>query len=224
MTPTEKLADEIAAEIIAGLRREQDKPFSGLALSPVEAVERMRDWLIAALRASTDRASTDPLLADMLGAFREISKQYENQNLNHVDFRVAAKRTADAMIERAKGMDQPTYTMPREDEIAAAIRSAYPGMDLHGFAGARAVLALSPKGSSEPTSTMAENQTLRELLADERANVRRLTDALKPFTDAVYNDNGDMTVTPCDRAAYTKAYFVMKPVQTSGIPRDENAT
>lgn len=38
-----------------------------------------------------------------------------------------------------------------------------------------------------------------------------LRDALKPFADAVYNDNGDCTVSiVTDRLAYTKAYFAHK--------------
>jgi hypothetical protein len=37
-----------------------------------------------------------------------------------------------------------------------------------------------------------------------------LKKALKPFSDAVYNDNGDMTITPAPIKDYAKAYFVMK--------------
>jgi hypothetical protein len=40
--------------------------------------------------------------------------------------------------------------------------------------------------------------------------IKRLSEALKPFADAVYNDNGDMTVTPCNTDAYVKAYFLMR--------------
>ena len=37
-----------------------------------------------------------------------------------------------------------------------------------------------------------------------------LKNALKPFAAAVYNDNGDMTITPCSKDDYAKAYFVMR--------------
>lgn len=45
---------------------------------------------------------------------------------------------------------------------------------------------------------------------DQERENERLREALKPFADAVYNDNGDMTITPCGHAAYAKAYFVMR--------------
>lgn len=40
--------------------------------------------------------------------------------------------------------------------------------------------------------------------------VVRLRAALQPFADAVFNDNGDMTISPCGLDAYRKAYFVMR--------------
>ena len=42
---------------------------------------------------------------------------------------------------------------------------------------------------------------------------KRLRAALTPFADAVYNDNGDMTVTPCKFDDYVKAYFVMRDLK-----------
>lgn len=58
----------------------------------------------------------------------------------------------------------------------------------------------------------------REAVCDSYANenqrfhdeIERLRAALKPFADAVYNDNGDMTITPCGIDEYAKAYFVMR--------------
>lgn len=44
-------------------------------------------------------------------------------------------------------------------------------------------------------------------LETENAELR---DALKPFAEAVYNDNGDMTITPCETEHYAKAYFVLR--------------
>lgn len=42
-------------------------------------------------------------------------------------------------------------------------------------------------------------------------DVEKLRKALKPFADAVFNDNGDMTISPiCDREAYIAAYFAMR--------------
>lgn len=38
---------------------------------------------------------------DMLAVLQWIADQYENQNLNHVDFRVEAKRRADEAIAKA---------------------------------------------------------------------------------------------------------------------------
>jgi hypothetical protein len=40
---------------------------------------------------------------DLLEALRNIAAAYENQNLIHVDFRVEAKRVADAAIAKATG-------------------------------------------------------------------------------------------------------------------------
>jgi hypothetical protein len=43
-----------------------------------------------------------------------------------------------------------------------------------------------------------------------RAEVERLRAALKPFADAVYNDNGDMTITHAEHGCYVNAYFAMR--------------
>jgi hypothetical protein len=47
-------------------------------------------------------------------------------------------------------------------------------------------------------------------LIQSRDEIERLLAALKPFADAVYNDNGDMTITPAGHDAYVKAYFVVR--------------
>ena len=53
-----------------------------------------------------------------------------------------------------------------------------------------------------------------EAVADDitklNTDIERLLAALKPFADAVYNDNGDMTVSPAGHDDYIKAYFVMR--------------
>lgn len=43
------------------------------------------------------------------------------------------------------------------------------------------------------------------------AESARLRKALKPFSDAVYNDNGDVTITPCSTAQYMSARAALKP-------------
>ena len=60
-------------------------------------------------------------------------------------------------------------------------------------------------GIEDSDTTPAE--AVREL----KAEIERLRAALKPFADAVYNDNGDMTITTCNIDAYAKAYFTMLP-------------
>lgn len=52
-----------------------------------------------------------------------------------------------------------------------------------------------------------------ELVERVRSENRRLRAALKPFAAAVFNDNGDMTVTPCAISDYAKAYFVMRDLE-----------
>jgi len=47
------------------------------------------------------------------------------------------------------------------------------------------------------------------------AENEKLSAALKPFADAVYNDNGDMTITPCDRQFYVKAYFTRRTLKAA---------
>lgn len=42
--------ERLSKAIIEGLQREGYKPFSGLALSPIEAVERLRDQIIAKIK------------------------------------------------------------------------------------------------------------------------------------------------------------------------------
>lgn len=49
-----------------------------------------------------------------------------------------------------------------------------------------------------------------------RATNAELVAALKPFANSVYNDNGDMTVTPCGIDDYIKAYFVMRRLAKAG--------
>jgi len=53
-----------------------------------------------ALRSIPEAADT---ITDLLAALKRISRSYENQNINHVDFRVNAKNIADAAIAKAKG-------------------------------------------------------------------------------------------------------------------------
>lgn len=43
-------------------------------------------------------------------------------------------------------------------------------------------------------------------LEAQRAEIERLRTALKPFHNAVFNDNGDVTVTPCSVDEYFGAY------------------
>lgn len=47
-------------------------------------------------------------------------------------------------------------------------------------------------------------------IAAERAARERAEAALRPFANAVYNDNGDVTVTPCGIDEYYTAYLVFK--------------
>ena len=49
-------------------------------------------------------------------ALREISRQYENQNLNHVDFRVLVKRIADAVL--ADRCDQGLFADRSQMDLA----------------------------------------------------------------------------------------------------------
>lgn len=49
------------------------------------------------------------------------------------------------------------------------------------------------------------------------AEIERTRAALKPFADAVYNDNGDMTVTPVGIDEYASAYFVMRSFEQKGV-------
>lgn len=48
-------------------------------------------------------------------------------------------------------------------------------------------------------------------ITNQRAEIARLRAALKPFAGAVFNDNGDMTISPVTGAEpYKKAYFAMR--------------
>ena len=47
----EQLVTDKAQRIIDGLRRENDRPFSGLAYGPIEAVEKLRDAVLAELKS-----------------------------------------------------------------------------------------------------------------------------------------------------------------------------
>lgn len=67
-------------------------------------------------------------------------------------------------------------------------------------------LAYAPDGRETRTLLFEEAEKRGKLEADNE----RLRAALRPFADAVYNDNGDMTVTPCGIDAYSRAYFVMR--------------
>lgn len=251
----DELADDIAAVEPIMIRLPGCAPTEVVTLTMSLT---SRDHLVKVLRAN--EGTLTELRTRM---FRQLGSDADHEDL----------RATWQEIDAALGASPyRAYTAPTVEDAAKLIYDAipyvpYPGdpatkpawveagnsqMQAASRRAACAVLALSPKGSSEPppnagegpgpstfaathlaspsasrrgepapgmdqpTNTMAENQTLRELLADERANVRRLTDALRPFANSVYNDNGDMTVTPCDRAAYTKAYSVMKPALTGG--------
>lgn len=63
------------------------------------------------------------------------------------------------------------------------------------------------------------------LIEQQRDEIARLTAALKPFADAVYNDNGDVTITTSDidvhcylkaRAAYRAALEETTTGETNG--------
>lgn len=62
-----------------------------LTFSPLNGIHGEANGIVAA-------AATD-----MLAVLKLISAHYENQNVNHVDFRVEAKRLADMAIARATG-------------------------------------------------------------------------------------------------------------------------
>jgi hypothetical protein len=47
-------------------------------------------------------------------------------------------------------------------------------------------------------------------LSEQEAEIKRLREALKPFSDAVYNDNGDVTITHPDCYAYMRAQAALK--------------
>ena len=53
------MIDRIADEIIEGLKRENNKPFSGLALSPIEAVDLLRRRVKAQSSGETMSESHD---------------------------------------------------------------------------------------------------------------------------------------------------------------------
>ena len=63
-------------------------------------VERLRDYSVCERPLRDEAADT---ITDLLAALKRISRSYENQNINHVDFRVNAKNIADAAIAKAKG-------------------------------------------------------------------------------------------------------------------------
>lgn len=53
-------------------------------------------------------------------------------------------------------------------------------------------------------------------LAAANAENARLREALKPFSDAVYNDNGEMTVTHVGIDPYIRAYLIMRRSLAAG--------
>ena len=70
-----------------------------------EELNRFARLFIAAGNAATaceaaeyDGQKAVEMLPKVIEALGAISKQYENQNLTHVDFRVGAKRIADALL------------------------------------------------------------------------------------------------------------------------------
>lgn len=70
------------------------------------------------------------------------------------------------------------------------------------------------------TTMQHEIEKLKLELAEARGVIERAMTALKPFAAAVFNYNGDMTVSSVsDREAYIKAYFVYRALSS----RDKNA-
>ena len=59
---------------------------------------------------------------------------------------------------------------------------------------------------------LAATRKIAAALNAKDAEIERLHAVLKPFADAVYNDNGSMTVTPASYDAYVKVYFMMRAV------------
>ena len=47
--------------------------------------------------------------------------------------------------------------------------------------------------------------------------VKRLQTALQPFADAVFNDNGEMSITPPRSEAYYAAYWAIKSLTRTSI-------
>jgi hypothetical protein len=66
---------------------------------------------------------------------------------------------------------------------------------------------------------LTEKEEWRQKYADAAVSAdeaERLRAALEPFAAAVFNDNGDMTISPVtDRHAYSKAYFAVRGVEQS---------
>ena len=50
-----------------------------------------------------------------------------------------------------------------------------------------------------------ENERLVRKSTYQEQEIERMRAALRPFANAVYNDNGDVTITPPDRVAYLNA-------------------
>ena len=78
-------------------------PFDGtVAVCPINdlVTEESQDEFQAVMDANARLIASAP---DLLEALEWISSNYENVNLNHIDFRVEAKHRADAALTKARG-------------------------------------------------------------------------------------------------------------------------
>lgn len=55
-----------------------------------------------------------------------------------------------------------------------------------------------------------EIDRLRSAMREAWVEIERLRAALKPFSNAVYNDNGDVTITPASHHDYCRARKIFK--------------
>ena len=72
-----------------------DKSYSSAATPPAVLRDQIMDSRIPKNEREWWAARE---IERLRGALSEIAKQYENQNLNHVDFRVGAKRIAEQAL------------------------------------------------------------------------------------------------------------------------------
>lgn len=63
----------------------------------------MRVCFMTSDGAAVANANLIAAAPELLAALKAIARQYENQNVNHVDFRVLAKTLADKAIAKAEG-------------------------------------------------------------------------------------------------------------------------